>query len=218
MQTTCGTVAPPAWPGLASCSKQRVQIETAEPPRADPATAHHGPLGAGAVAGPLAAVSPDAFSSLFHAVVWKNGKATVLPPMGSCGCERYEPEPTAINDVAVSFPSLETRRSAYLWDLNGETVELPTLDPSPGQPYRNAAFDVDQSGRVVMGTGRNPVGAQRAIRWTDRVPHELGLLPGYKVCEATGLNEQGDVVGTSSMSYYFDPEEVRGPLPSARPA
>jgi probable HAF family extracellular repeat protein len=52
------------------------------------------------------------------------------------------------------------------------------------------AKDINNAGQVVGSDG------PRAVLWQDGVLRDLGTLPGSSQCDATGINDRGQVIGT----------------------
>jgi probable HAF family extracellular repeat protein len=99
-------------------------------------------------------------------------------------------------DVAVGAFSA---RHAVLW-LNGRPVRLPTLG---GQGW-NTPMAISNDGIIVgfSDTGGDVVGGVltpnfQAVLWTPGGIVNLHTLPGDQIAEATGVNNFGQIVGTS---------------------
>lgn len=112
-------------------------------------------------------------------------------PVGYYGSAR------AINDNGIVVGSEKRPDNKYdplLW-VNGSKVVLPRLGGTEG-----FAYDVNNS-RQVAGWTDNVDYRDRAVRWTDRVPQDLGAFPGgLMASRAFGINDLGHVVGWSYIN------------------
>ena len=152
----------------------------------------------------------------FRAVLWDlNRNQTIpLPPYGNDGSGAA----TAISDhgqvVGISGDcdqsvGRRTARHAVLWE-NGTVRDLGNL----GADTWNTPTAITNAGDIVVGfanaPGANPdAPAFRAWLWTEREDIACSKLPGTNICdlgtldggtgtaEAWGVNERGQVVGTS---------------------
>jgi probable HAF family extracellular repeat protein len=142
----------------------------------------------------------------FEAVLWGPGTSQqqVLRPYGADSTSAA----TAINDagevvgisgdcdVAVGAFSA---KHALLW-VNGQPIKLPTL----GGKGWNTPMAISNSG-IIVGFADAPgdvVGGVltpnfQAVLWTAQGIVNLQRLPGDATAEATGVNDFGQVVGTS---------------------
>jgi probable HAF family extracellular repeat protein len=142
----------------------------------------------------------------FEAVLWgpASGQKRVLPPYAGDSTSAA----TAINDageavgisgscdVAVGAFSA---RHALLW-VNGQPIKLPTLG---GQGW-NTPMAISDSG-IIVGFSDTPgdvVGGVltpnfQAALWSPGGIVNLHTLPGDALAEATGVNDFGQIVGTS---------------------
>jgi len=142
----------------------------------------------------------------FEAVAWAgdSGGARVLAPLPHDSTSAA----TAINDagevvgisgdcdVAVGAFSA---RHAVLW-LNGNPIRLPTL----GGEGWNTPMAISNDGIIVgfSDTSGDVVGGVltpnfQAVLWTPAGIVNLHTLPGDQIAEATGVNDFGQIVGTS---------------------
>ena len=149
-------------------------------------------------------VSPQVLQ--FLALEWGPGpdQKRVLPPFGSDSTSAA----TAINDagevvgisgdcdVAVGAFSA---RHALLW-VNGRPINLPTLG---GQGW-NTPMAISNSG-IIVGFSDTPgdvvngvlTANFQAALWTPAGIVNLHTLPGDATAQATGVNDFGQIVGTS---------------------
>jgi len=142
----------------------------------------------------------------FEAVLWgpASGEKRLLPPFAGDSTSAA----TAINDagevvgisgacdVAVGAFSA---RHALLW-VNGRPIRLPTLG---GQGW-NTPMAISNSGIIVgfSDTAGDVSGGVltpnfQAALWTPEGIVNLHTLPGDQLAEATGVNDFGQIVGTS---------------------
>ena len=130
--------------------------------------------------------------SILRPCVWRNGVFQFLPTLGgqwgvahaTCpGCPIVGQSETAAGEL-----------HATLWVGN-----VP-LDLAPTGGASSRATRINTSGLVIgdaLFPGSVP-GRHRAFAWTAaRGLQDLGMLEGDALSEANGLNEAGDIVGTS---------------------
>ena len=129
-----------------------------------------------------------------HAVVWRNGKIIDLnPAIGA-----YESYATAINRKgqivgnAILEPTHEgpDTYTAFLYEA-GVVQFLPDLGLGEYM-YASSINDLGQ----IAGEGRAASKALRAWLWSEGVLRDLGSFDG-SASWATGINNEGQVVGTS---------------------
>jgi probable HAF family extracellular repeat protein len=123
--------------------------------------------------------------------VWISGTPTILGSVpGATGGGAY-----SINnsDQAAGIEVVAGNQLAVIWN-NG----TPTLLQSPGSQYNQTfAFSINDAGQVV-GQAVGQVGGSVvavATEWNGLTPTVLGLVPGYTIGEAYGINNNGVVVG-----------------------
>jgi len=131
-------------------------------------------------------------------VLWEKGKPHQLPtvegdPLGAG---------VGINDSgqAVGFtgPCSVTTSHAVLWQ-NGVATKLPSLG-GPGS-NNDVAFAINNRGQVVGQS--SPDGTTfYAVLWQNGTVTNLGTLPGDFASYATGINNKGQVVGTTFDSNF----------------
>lgn len=155
-------------------------------------------------------VSPQMLQ--FEAVIWGPGKDEIqqLAPLHG----DQDTAATAINgrgqvvgisgtcDVAVGAYSA---RHAVLWE-NGKVINLETL----GGAGWNTPVAINNHGEIagfsdlpgdVSGGVLSP--NFHAVLWTkEHVIRDLGTLPGDNISEATGINDEGQIVGVSYPSSH----------------
>jgi len=132
-------------------------------------------------------------SSRSHAFLWIDGTLTELGGLGGSGTGA-----SAINDLdeivgGALTPGNEPR--AVLW-RNGAILDLNTVIPAGSGWQLQAATGINNRGQIA-GFGYL-AGLQRAFLLDNGVVTDLGTLPGGFYSRATGINEDGWVVGRSS--------------------
>jgi probable HAF family extracellular repeat protein len=150
----------------------------------------------GKVAGFAETADPDsscpasAPSRIDSPVIWEDGKAQVLPTVGS------DPDGVAfgINDEgqAVGYSgNCTTALRAVLWE---DGVAHPL--PDNGQARSNFAYAINSRSQIV-GQVRSPDGTTVfAALWQHGALTNIGPLPGEFRAIATGVNNRGQVVGS----------------------
>ena len=98
----------------------------------------------------------------------------------------------AVNDRGDVVGSLlrDGRVRAALW-TGGELVLLQGLS----EDGDSRATDVNDVG-VIVGSSHDAQGRERAVRWIDGTPEDLGTLGGEEAT-ALGINHRGQIVGVS---------------------
>jgi probable HAF family extracellular repeat protein len=147
--------------------------------------------------------------------VWDAGRVTLLEPLPGGLRSRA----IAINNHnAVAAYSLHPNPSgdtalackAFLWQ-DGVITEIA---PLPTFEFRTIPTDINDNGWVV-GYGERESGLQRGFLWIDGVTHDLDSFVPPEVPEvmrkATGINEQGQIVG---YGYYTLVMTPRPPQPA----
>lgn len=109
-------------------------------------------------------------STVFHAVVWKNGAVTDLGSLGGTYSDAF-----SINNrgqvIGRSNLSGDLTHHAYLWRKHLGMADLGTL---PGD-FSSVPWGIDNKGRVV-GTSCDASGNCRAFLWQSGVMTDLNLL------------------------------------------
>jgi probable HAF family extracellular repeat protein len=120
-------------------------------------------------------------STTSHAFLWQSGQMQNLGALNG----GVRTMPTSINNlgqvVGASF-SGDGTASAFIWTANDS---LQPLDLQGGIPFK-----IIDDGRMVGFKNNHP------WLWTAPGPgQDLGMLPGYNLGQATGINQNGQVVG-----------------------
>jgi probable HAF family extracellular repeat protein len=117
-----------------------------------------------------------------HAFLWENGTMTDLG-IGTLGAAAY-----AINNggqVVGSYTDGSRQEHAFLWQ-NGTTTDLGFWTPSA----------INDAGQIV-GSRQSNTSDTRAVLWQNGIISDLGAAPGDSDSQAYGINNAGQVVGTS---------------------
>jgi uncharacterized membrane protein len=128
-------------------------------------------------------------------VLWENGKAQVLPPLGS------DPDSEAVDinsqgdTVGYSGTCGGTANHAVLWEY-GSPISLPDL----GFLGSNEAYGINDQGQIV-GTVSNGTYFYAAL-WEDQTLTVLKPLPGDILALGEAINNQGLVVGSALDSQF----------------
>jgi probable HAF family extracellular repeat protein len=136
-----------------------------------------------------------------HSFVWDsvNGMTDLGVPPGFLGS--YPVDINETGQVAVSAHDLSGyHNSTFLWDAaNGMTA----LGAGPAYTDSHAA-DINEAGQVVGSQWDASTQIHPAFLWTPDSPNsltgsftDLGMLPGDSDSNASGINNAGQVVGTS---------------------
>lgn len=123
-------------------------------------------------------------SNFSHAVLWKDGLITDLtpdlPPTETSWA-------TAINESGQIVGNIGYT-SAFLWH---EGARTPLGHFGGGGSF---ASDINDAGVVVGSSSGRP------FRWQNGVMTDIGLLPGSEDGGASGINSEGDIVGSSGRT------------------
>jgi probable HAF family extracellular repeat protein len=130
-------------------------------------------------------------------VLWEKGKAQALPTVDT------DPDGVAygINDQgqAVGYSgTCTTALHAVMWE-NNIAVALSDL----GYPRSNIAFAINSHGQIAGEVRKADGTTSVAALWQpDGTLTNLGILPGDHSAFATGINNQGQVVGNNFDSSF----------------
>jgi len=128
-------------------------------------------------------------------VLWENGKAQTLPPLGS------DPDSEAVDinsqgdTVGYSGTCGGSANHAVVWEY-GNPTPLPDL----GIPGSNEAYGINDQGQIV-GTVSNGTFFYAAL-WQDQKLTVLKPLPGDILALGEAINNQGQVVGSALDSKF----------------
>jgi probable HAF family extracellular repeat protein len=92
---------------------------------------------------------------------------------------------------SVGYSGGKTGVRAVIWPHTGGIKALPGLPSS----ISSRGIANNERGDVV-GISDIPPGS-RAVLWTNGIARDLGALPGDRASEALGINNKGEVVGSS---------------------
>jgi probable HAF family extracellular repeat protein len=129
------------------------------------------------------------------AVLWENGKAQALLPVGN------DPDSEAVDinsqgdTVGYSGSCGGSADHAVLWEY-GDPIPLPDL----GIPGANEAYGINDQGQIV-GTVTNSTFFYAAL-WQDQSLTVLKALPGDILALGEAINNQGQVVGSALDSKF----------------
>jgi len=133
------------------------------------------------------------------AMVWSpaNG-VTVLGTLG--GVLSYANDINASNEVAGTTLTGAGQNRAFFWTRKKGMTELGTLGGT--ESFGNA---ISGAGQVVGSSTTSAAGVQHAALWAKGKTLDLGVLPGYEVSAAHGINNTGQVIGVSAGGSYVRP-------------
>lgn len=83
---------------------------------------------------------------------------------------------------------------------NGEMSTLPTLSTS--SYMWNSFTDINNQGCIIGQSGTGIANGANACYWDSTGIHDLGVLSGDNSSIANGVNEQGQIVGTSQRDAF----------------
>lgn len=131
-------------------------------------------------------------------VLWEKGKVQPLPRVG----RDPDGEANGLNDQgqAIGYSGTCTAAlHAVLWDKNGTASPLPDLGAGAN------AFGINDHGEIVGLVGSPDSPTFYAALWQNGVITNLGTLPGDFAAIASGINNRGQIVGsTLDSNFNFD--------------
>jgi probable HAF family extracellular repeat protein len=140
--------------------------------------------------------APSKPGKIIAPVMWEKGKVRALPTVAG------DPDGfvQGVNDkgqaVGASGTCTNVQLHAILWQ-NGTALPLPNLGRAGSDAY--AINDHDQ----IVGFVQSPDGSTIfASLWHNGAVRNLGTLPGDFAAFATGINNQGQVVGSTFDSTF----------------
>ncbi len=130
-------------------------------------------------------------------VLWENGKAQPLPPVGS------DPDSEAVDinsqgdtvGYSGTCPGSIIKNHAVVWEYG-----YPTPLPDLGITGSNEAYGINDQGQIV-GTVSNGTFFYAAL-WQDQTLTILKALPGDILALGEAINNQGQVVGSALDSKF----------------
>jgi probable HAF family extracellular repeat protein len=142
----------------------------------------------------------------FMPAVWRGGRVQGLPPypgdpdglalaindrgqiVGSSGtCTTFQP--VALNNLLGVHP--------ILWE-NGKPIDLGNLGGTTGVAGGNVAWNLNNRGQIIGVSDLVGDTTFHAFLWTKTTGmKDLGTLPGDIYSQASGINDEGDIVGLS---------------------
>ncbi len=127
-------------------------------------------------------------NEVLHAVLWSEGRITDLGTLGGLYSRAH-----AVNGALVIVGASLVDGGpmhAFVWS-GAAMLDLGTL----GGPT-SEAWDISDHG-LIVGFAEDADGVRRAFLVKEGPMRDLGALPGARASEAYGVNEAGQVVGTS---------------------
>ena len=119
--------------------------------------------------------------------IWINDNGQAVGISGTC--------------ANTMLPPIAVGPHAVLWDRNGPVTDLGTLGGTGTTSLLgvgNAALAINNRGQVVGASALRDNRNNHAFLWTRETGmRDLGTLAGFGSSAAGGINERGDVVGTS---------------------
>ncbi|MBV9302873.1 MAG: hypothetical protein JOY62_04570 [Acidobacteriaceae bacterium] len=123
--------------------------------------------------------------------LWINDKGQAIGNSGTCG--NTIPPPIAVGPHAVLW---EPDGSVHdLGNLGGKCLHF-CINPVVG-PSGNIPLDINNEGQVVGASALSDETTIHAFFWQSGKMHDLGTLDGDIASVALGINDAGDVVGSS---------------------
>ena len=128
----------------------------------------------------------------YYGVIWKpNGKIVPLAPLSGDTVSQAYTMNRSGQTVGWSGLCNALGAHALLWQA-GSTINLGTLGG-----HFNIAVDINDSGQIVGDSDLSGDTATHAFLWQSGAISDLGTLPGDTNSYADGINEKGQIVGSS---------------------
>jgi probable HAF family extracellular repeat protein len=136
--------------------------------------------------------------------VWQMGQMTPLSTLGGNNSAAEDinnrGEVVGVAELTTKDPTCQPpqvlQSHAVIWE-KGQIRELPTFGEDP----EGAALAINDSGVAVGVTGDCATSASHAVLWRkDGSVQDLGNLGGTSYNTASGINNQGQVVGASNVT------------------
>ena len=134
-----------------------------------------------------------------RAMLWDGSQAIDLGTLGGDGAS-----PNAVNSRGQVVGTSNTPTGsahAFVWE-NGVMRDLGAFSG-----FGSSAADINEQGVITGTTWRDDPRTFHAFIWNGQMT-DLGALPGDGASAGGALNERGEVVGISYMTYFADPKHA----------